>query len=207
MEKSGFVYSIFSLFVGLSGFQAYSFIFGSLFICGLGLPIPEDIILIAAGYLSGKGQISFTGALLAGFFGVLAGDILLFSIGRKFGPEVFKWPIFKRIFTPKRIQKAQARINKHARLICFIARFTPGLRGPIYLTSGVLKVPFRVFIFQDGLAALLSVPFWVWLGHRFHRNIDKAFGHLAEIHVYILIGVILIFAYLVWIWCQKRSLS
>ena len=197
MDRSGFAYKIFSLFVGLTGFQAYSFIFGVLFLCGMGLPIPEDITLVAAGYLAGKGKISFIGALLVGLFGVLAGDLLLFLIGRKFGSEVLKWPVFKRVFTRRRMQKAEVQINKHAKLVCFIARFMPGLRGPIYLTAGVLKVPFKIFLFQDGLAAIISVPVWVWLGYRFHREIEKAFHYLAEIQTYILVGLILILAYFI----------
>ena len=200
MEKSGFTYKVFLLFAGLAGLQAYFFIFAVLFLCGMGLPIPEDITLVAAGYLAGKGKISFIGALFVGFVGVLSGDVILFLIGRKFGKEVFKWPVFKRVFTPKRIKKAEKEINQHAKLICFIARFMPGLRGPIYLTSGILKVPFKVFIFQDGLAATISVPVWIWLGYRFFMEIEKAFYYLAEIHILILIGMTLAVAYLLWVW-------
>ena len=183
MKDCGFFCKIFSLFVGLSGLQAYMFIFGILFLCGMGLPIPEDITLIGAGYLSGEGSISFVGAMLIGLVGVLAGDILLFTIGYRFGDQVFKWPIFVKVFTPPRIQKAKERINESAKLICFTARFAPGLRAPIYLTAGILKVPFKIFIFQDGIAALISVPFWVWIGYKFHEHREKAFEIVTQVHI------------------------
>lgn len=203
MENHGFAYKIFSLFVGLSGLQAYFFIFGVLFLCGLGLPIPEDITLIAAGYLSGKGVISFVGAVLIGFVGVLAGDLLLFTMGHLFGPQILKWPVINKVFTQSRIQKATDHINKNAKLICFTARFAPGIRSPIYLTAGILKVPFKIFLFQDGIAALISVPFWVWIGYEFHEHQEKAFELLTQIHIYLFILVALVFAYLLWKWLYK----
>ena len=60
----------------LDGFAAYSAIVGLLLICGLGVPLPEDITLIAAGILASPavGSISLPGAMIAGFFGVMIGD-------------------------------------------------------------------------------------------------------------------------------------
>jgi membrane protein DedA with SNARE-associated domain len=58
---------------------------------------------------------------------------------------------------------AEEKIQNNARIICFTSRFAPGLRAPVYITSGVLRVPFTVFIGMDGLAALISVPVWVFL--------------------------------------------
>ena len=207
MKDCGFFCKIFSLFVGLSGLQAYMFIFGILFLCGIGLPVPEDITLIGAGYLSGEGSISFVGAILIGFIGVLAGDILLFTIGYRFGDQVFKWPIFIKVFTPSRIQKAKNRINDSARLICFTARFAPGLRAPIYLTAGTLKVPFKIFIFQDGIAALISVPFWVWIGYKFHEHREETLEVLTQIHILLFIFVAFVFTYLLWKWIYKDKKS
>src|SRR6056297_108620 len=92
---------------GMSGGTAYFTILGVLFICGLGVPIPEDITLIAAGILASVETISLSGAIVAGFFGVLIGDALLFNIGRFYGRRVFKLPLFRQVFTPERIEKAE----------------------------------------------------------------------------------------------------
>src|SRR5688572_7159069 len=91
----------------LSGPYAYAAVFGMLFICGLGVPLPEDITLIAAGMLASAKSISLTGALIVGYIGVLAGDILLFTIGRKYGRRVFQLPVFNRVFTENRIIQAE----------------------------------------------------------------------------------------------------
>lgn len=199
MENSpSFAYRIIEFLTELSGYEAYALILGVLFVCGVGVPIPEDITLISAGILASMGQISLPGAFLAGFFGVLVGDTLLFTIGRKFGRKVFKWPLFKTVFTPERILKAEETVHKHAKKISFMARFMPGLRAPIYLTSGILKVPFKIFIIQDGLASLISVPIWVYLGYWFGENIDDVIKLAKDINfvigsVILLVGLFFIY--------------
>lgn len=203
MEKTGLAYQLLAFFTALAGWKAYALILGVLLACGFGLPIPEDITLIAAGILAGTGKISIAGAYIAGFVGVLAGDSLLFLIGRKYGRRVFEFPIFKKFFTPKMIAKAEAKIQENARMVCFIARFLPGLRAPVYLTSGVLGVRPIVFFMQDGLAALISVPIWIYLGQWAVTNMDKALEKAKEFHVYLLIGI----GALILFWIAKSYLK
>lgn len=170
----------------VSGFEAYLIILGVLFVCGMGVPIPEDITLITAGILAGQGKISFTGALIAGLIGVMIGDTILFLVGQRFGRRVFKWPMFRRFFTEERIAKAELQIKEHAKKICFTARFMPGLRAAVFLTAGIMKVPFRTFFFQDGFAALISVPIWIYLGFWFAENIDHALKIAKDINAVII---------------------
>ena len=75
MGSESFAGKAFIFLIGLSGFQAYAIILAVLFACGLGLPIPEDITLFAAGFLAFKGRISLAGAIAVGMVGVLIGEI------------------------------------------------------------------------------------------------------------------------------------
>ncbi len=172
MEASTVATSLIQFLQGFDGPTAYAVILGLLLVCGLGVPIPEDITLIGAGIIAALGAISLPGALIAGFFGVLIGDTLLFWAGRKYGRAVFDLPGFRRIFTPERLKRAEAKILNNSRFICFTARFLPGLRAPIYLTAGVMGVRPMIFLVLDGIAALLSVPIWVVGGWWFARYVD-----------------------------------
>lgn len=163
----------------LEGLHAYSAIVGLLLICGLGVPLPEDITLIAAGILSALGSISLWGAMVAGFFGVLLGDAILYTIGRTYGRRAFQLPLIRTIMTPRRISLAERKIMRNSHFICFTARFLPGLRSPIFLMAGIMGVRPIVFYGLDGLAALISVPVWVYVGHWVGQNIDSALA-LAE---------------------------
>lgn len=168
------------------GTTAYLVIFGILFSCGLGVPMPEDIPIITSGILAALGKMTFTGALAASFLGVLAGDACLFFLGRKMGRRIFKVGFIARMMTEERIKKAEEKVISNSKFICFIARFLPGLRAPIYLTSGVMGVKPSVFLALDGLAALISVPVWVyvgyWLGDQWDENLEK----VKELHIYLI---------------------
>lgn len=159
----------------LDGATAYSAIIGLLLICGLGVPLPEDITLIGAGMLASLGSISFPGAVIAGFVGVMAGDAFLYTVGRVYGRKAFTLPVIRTIMTPRRIGLAERKIIRNSHFICFIARFLPGLRSPVFLMSGIMGVRPIVFYGLDGLAALISVPFWVYVGYWLGENIDTAF--------------------------------
>src|SRR3954464_8744490 len=77
----------------------YAVLFGLLFACGLGLPLPEDIPLMIAGALVAKGQMHLVGAAIAAWCGIIGGDILLYHFGRKFGLEVTRMPWVGKHFT------------------------------------------------------------------------------------------------------------
>lgn len=174
---------------GLSATTTYLAIVGVLFICGVGIPIPEDITLISAGVLASMETISLSGAIISCFFGVLLGDALLFNLGRRYGHRAFQLPLLRKVFTPDRIAAAQQRIHGNSKFICFIARFLPGLRAPIYLTAGVMGVRPVTFYLLDGSAALISVPVWVVGGWYFGQALEEALGFAKRMQVVLLIVV------------------
>lgn len=176
----------------LSGPVGYAAILGMLLICGLGVPIPEDITLLAAGIMAALKSISLPGALAVGFVGVLTGDAFMFFLGKVYGKKAFKFPVIRTILTPERIQLAEQKIRRNSKFICFTARFLPGLRSPVFLTAGAMGVSPLTFFTLDGFAALISVPVWIFLGHWFGENIDQALKVAKEIQLFIFVGLVLI---------------
>lgn len=207
MDPSRVATEIINALSSLSGPTAYATIVGILLICGLGIPIPEDITLLAAGLLASTGQISLFGALMAGLGGVLLGDAFLFFMGRRFGKRIFALPGFRRLFTEDRVQAAEDRIRRNGPFICFIARFLPGLRSPVFAMAGALGVKPRTFVLLDGFAAAISVPLWVHLGYWFGNNFDQALQQAKHLQIYILAAVgALIALYLLYRFWKRKTL-
>ena len=192
MDFTSLIEQLVTYITSLSGLTAYAVILGILFACGMGVPIPEDITLVSAGILAGIGNISLTGAILVGFFGVLFGDAFLYTIGRVYGRKVLEAPFVRSVLTPERVLIAEKKVLNNSGFICFTARFLPGLRSPVFLMSGVLGVRPLVFYGLDGLAALISVPFWVLVGWWFGQNIDDAIAFAKSMQKYVLIGLIVV---------------
>jgi membrane protein DedA with SNARE-associated domain len=149
----------------------YFWLAGILLLCGLGLPIPEDISLISAGALAYEGVINVHTGFFVCFAAVLGGDTLAFLLGRFFGPRVLQSRIFKRFFTPKKQLRVRAYFRKYGSKVIFIGRFLPGLRFSIFFSAGTLRVKPAIFFIYDSLAAILSVPFLVYLAWLFGDKI------------------------------------
>lgn len=194
MDIAALVEQLVTYITSLSGLTAYAVILGILFACGMGVPIPEDITLVSAGILAGIGNVSLLGAMLVGFFGVMFGDAFLYTIGRVYGRKVLDAPVIRNILTPQRVAMAEKKVLENSGFICFTARFLPGLRSPVFLMSGVLGVRPTVFYGLDGLAALISVPFWVLVGWWFGKNIDEALAFAQSMQKYVIAGLVVAFA-------------
>lgn len=206
MESSGIIEAVIAWASNLDAATAYVLIVAVLFFCGMGLPVPEDLTLITAGYLVSQETLTYGGATLAGFLGVLSGDTLLFFIGRTYGRRVFELRPVRRMISKERILQAELRIQENARVICFVARFLPGLRTPVFLTAGVMRISPVVFIVQDGFAALLSVPLWVGFGWYFGERIHSALAAAKEAQA-IIFGVLALgIAIYVWrLWRGRKE--
>ena len=157
----------------LTPMGAYLALTGILLLCGLGLPIPEDVSLIAAGYFSYKGVLHLHTAFAVCFVAVLGGDTLAFLLGRFFGRRMLASPWTRRYFTPRRQRRVRAYFRKFGSKVIFLARFTPGLRFSIFFSAGMLHLRASVFFIYDSLAAMLSVPLLVYLAWFFGGQIDR----------------------------------
>jgi membrane protein DedA with SNARE-associated domain len=151
----------------------YNTLAGVLLLCGLGLPIPEDVSLISAGYLAHLGIVNPHKVFVVCFLAVLGGDCIAFALGRLFGSRLLDSRLARRFFRPRKQIRVRAYFRKFGSKVIFIARFLPGLRFSIFLSAGTLRVRPSVFITYDSLAALVSVPTLVYLAWGFGEHIDR----------------------------------
>ncbi|BEV73379.1 MULTISPECIES: DedA family protein [unclassified Paludibacterium] len=151
----------------------YLAVFTVLLLCGFGVPIPEDITLVAGGIISGLGYTNVHTMFFVGMLGVLIGDGAMFLLGRRLGKRVLKFRPIARILTPARFRAVQQQFSRYGHWVLFVARFLPGLRSPIFITAGMTRrVPYWRFLLLDGFAALISVPLWVYMGYYGAANRD-----------------------------------
>lgn len=80
----------------------YLMLFGLLFACGLGLPLPEDIPLLVAGWMIASGKMHLAWAAVCAWCGIIGGDLVLYHFGKKFGLEITRVP-----FIGKHVTRAQ----------------------------------------------------------------------------------------------------
>ena len=170
----------------------YLLVFGVLLACGLGIPVPEDIILVAAGLLSYYGVSNLWLMIAISFFGVLAGDSIIFWLGFKYGRRLTKKWFFHKVLPDDRLNMVQKKLHEQGNKVIFAARFMPGLRAPIFFSAGTLHLPFRVFLFYDGLAALLSVPAIIGAVYLFGDELDHVVRMIKRVEGGIVIVILVV---------------
>jgi membrane protein DedA with SNARE-associated domain len=182
-----------------------------LILCGLGLPVPEDIVLVSAGALAEIDGRHWLETSMIMYAGVMLGDSTIFFAGRYLGGKLRTSRWFQRNFSVKKQARVEALFERYHYWVLFVGRFLPGLRAPIFFTAGSTRVRYWKFFFFDGLAALISVPFFVWLGHwlwaEFSEDLTQLEHALARTHSYALLvaGVILLVVVLVAIRLVRKA--
>ena len=185
----------------------YLAVFLVLLICGMGVPIPEDITLVAGGVISGLGYSNVHAMFGVGMAGVLLGDLIMFMIGRHYGESALRIRWVAWLVTPARRELVQRKFDRYGNRLLFIARFLPGLRSPIFIIAGwSRRVSLLKFLLLDGAAALISVPFWVYLGYYGADNHEwlMQWLHRGKTGVWIGIAVLAVIV-VVLIWRHHRS--
>ncbi|UTH72300.1 DedA family protein [Chromobacterium sp. IIBBL 290-4] len=194
----------------LDFFTGYGYlaVFAVLLVCGFGVPIPEDITLVAGGVISGLGYTNVHYMFVVGMAGVLVGDGCMFLAGRIFGNKVLRFKPIARILTQERFEAVQEKFEKYGNWVLFVARFLPGLRSPIFITAGMTRrVPYWRFLLMDGFAAFISVPVWVYLGYYGAANREwlMTMVHRGQAGILSVVAVLLLVVGAVWYKRRRES--
>ncbi len=180
--------------------------------CGLGLPLPEDIALITGGFLAGIGPPNGVGSLalmvMVGLMGILVGDSIIFRAGDTYGDKLLETRMGRHI-PAERIARTRELFTKHGPKMIMVARFIPGVRAVTYFVAGSSHLPYWKFITYDGIAALVSAPLWVLLGHwaGTHRAMRRALAAAKHVQLGILaVAGTALLGWVVYILLRRRRL-
>jgi membrane protein DedA with SNARE-associated domain len=137
-------------------------------LCSAGLlvnPLPEDVILMTAGYLIADGARPLASTLALCLVGIGCRDSLVMLLGRSLGHGLLERRWLQRLLSKGRIERSRQLLLDNQPKAILIARFLPGLRVPIFLVAGTLGLPWRTFFLFDGLGLCVTVPLEVFLGY------------------------------------------
>jgi len=156
-----------------------------LVVASLGVPIPEDVPLIVSGVLlrTHPAIASWHGTFVVALLGIMSGDLVLYSLGRRWGPEVVNHRSVRWMITPARFTRVARRFRVHGTWFCFFGRFLVGVRAVMCLTAGATGFPYWRFFLADFGGALLSIPLFVLLGYWFAGMLPVLQAYLSGAEV------------------------
>jgi membrane protein DedA with SNARE-associated domain len=165
---------------------------------GIPTPIPNEVMLLFAGFFASEGTLSFPLVFLAAVAGDIIGTSILFFIFNYFGHYLFekkpKWFPLKR----EDIKKIENKLEHRGRWGIFLGRLLPYARGYVSVAAGLLQVDYKVFISVVVLSAVIWSGGYVTLGYVLGDQVNSVIDKLGGINalVFIFIGAIAFF----WIW-------
>jgi membrane protein DedA with SNARE-associated domain len=148
--------------------STYLGLFAFMVLTGCGLPLPEEVAIVLAGVLSSQGKLHWGLAFAACLAGAIVGDIIMYAIGFYGGRRLLsRRPRLAKLLGAKREASFEEAIERHAFKVLLLSRFMVGVRGPVYLAAGIVRLPFRVYFLCDLVAATLVVGFFFSLSYAF----------------------------------------
>jgi membrane protein DedA with SNARE-associated domain len=144
--------------------------------------LPEELVVIALGVLCDRGRIGFPEALAAVLAGLLPANLGAVLLGRLAGRGLSRIRPAARLLESEAVRSAMAALSRRGGALVFLTRFTPLVRGPVYLAVGVSGMAIGRFALVDALAASLHVPALLWAGSRLGRgagSLPEAMGRVG----------------------------
>ena len=186
---------IMDVFTRMSGDFHYVAPFVVLLLCGLGLPLPEEVTLIGAGLLVYQEKVDFGPIVLVCSIAILLGDSIPYWLGRHWGPSALRIRAVRRVLHPERFARLERKFHEHGNWATFVCRFLPGIRLPGYFVSGTMGMKYTRFLLLDALGVAISVPISVHLGRLFGDSVDelhKVNGNVHLISAFVALALVLL---------------
>src|SRR3989344_5837114 len=168
------------------GTLSYLGIFGISLLANMVIPVPEEVIILALGYLAGIGKLHGLILIPIIILGLLISDIVIYVLAKK--GNRFITLIYRKFFA-KRLEKRQQWIETHIGKVIFFSRFLVQLRfiGPFL--AGQKRVPWRKFLVYNTTALVIYVPLYIFLGWYFQSRIRLIVEEIGVVRNIILIVV------------------
>ena len=184
---------------------SYFVLFGLLFACGLGLPLPEDIPLLIAGALVARGKMHLALAAFCAWCGIVGGDCVLYRLGWAYGLEVRRLPMIGHHLPQERIERVHAMFEKWGVWVVAVGRMFAGIRGAMVVVAGSIRFTFWKFLLADGLAAVVSGGLFLALGYLFGAKMEWLLHRVEQGKKWALLGVLVLgLGVAVWIILHRR---
>ena len=152
----------------------YAFIFLFMTVESSFIPFPSEIVMIPAGFLAARGELTLHAAgpdlalaVAVGLAGSLAGAYVNYFLsawlGEPFLRRYGRWFFLK----PAALDRAAELFNRYGATATFVCRLLPAIRQLISIPAGIAKMPLRTFSLFTALGAglwtavLAGTGFWL----------------------------------------------
>jgi membrane protein DedA with SNARE-associated domain len=166
-------------------------------------PIPADAIVALGGFLAARKGASPWPAFLVVWGGNMAGVVLMYFLGRRYGTAVIE-----RRYKLDRSGTADARVlhwhQRYGTLAFFLSRFVPGVRAVVPPVAGALRIPFPGAMVAIAAASGLWYGAITWVAFRAGNNWEALLATIGRLGGWTAAGAAGLLLALVGVWYFRR---
>ena len=185
----------------------YAGLFVLLILGGVGFPFPEDATLILCGFLISINAVNPAAALIDVYAGLIIGDYIVYSIGKRYGRRIVTHKRFQKFLSPQRFASLEEKFAKNEVLLILFGRHFIGLRVQIFLAAGIMRMSAVKFVLTDALTSILTMAVMVGAGYAGGSSLAVIKKDITRIeHFAILAIVICIPLYLLYRYIRSKRI-
>ena len=162
-------------------------------------PIPSEIVIPLAGFLSATGEMNAVIGVVVASVGATLGATLWYYVGlwigaarlRRFAERRGKWIGLR----PDDLDKANGWFQRHGAKAVFFGRMIPGIRTFISIPAGLAKMRVLPFVFWTFLGSLLWTVLLFGMGYVLEANYTRVATWIDPVSTYVFLGLALAYAY------------
>lgn len=132
-------------------------------------PIPSELIMPLAGFMTSQKKLSFLGVVLAGTIGSVLGALPLYWLGRKVGERHLKELTERHgrwlTISCEDVERAKGWFDRHGGAAVFFCRLIPGIRSLISIPAGIARMNLVAFLAWTTAGSAIWTALLAWLGY------------------------------------------
>jgi membrane protein DedA with SNARE-associated domain len=182
----------------------YFGLFALLLLGIVGLPVPDETLLVISGYLISRGRLDAAATFAAGFAGSVCGISVSYLIGRTAGhAAVNRYGRFVHL-TNERLDRVHRWFQRTGEWLLAIGYFIPGVRHFTALVAGMSELEYPTFALFAYSGAAVWVATFLVIGYFVGENWQAAIGLIHEYSL-ILSFFLVVVAAVAW-WIRKKRM-
>jgi membrane protein DedA with SNARE-associated domain len=162
-------------------------------------PLPSEVVMPLAGYLSARGGAGFGATGAAGCVGSLAGAVFWYGVGRAVTHDrLCRWADAHGTWlamTPKDVDGAIAWFERHGPASVFIGRLVPFARSLVSVPAGFARMPLPLFLALSALGTTLWTAGLTYAGLVLGSEFEQVERYVGPVSTAIVLAALAAYLY------------
>ena len=170
-------------------------------------PVPADVVALFGAFLAARGGASVLIAFLCVWIGNVAGALLVYGLGRVYGPRFFATPWGRFLLAPSQMAQLSNVYRRHGTAVILVSRFLPMFRALVPVFAGTSALGFWKTAVPLAVASGIWYGAIMYLGARAGSNWDAIRATVEGTGRWLFLAALLLALLLAWWWWRTREPS